>query len=63
MAPSNLSILLYSGRTNAKAKIQWSQDRFLGNNLHQPVCERRYCWMNTDRANLDIILEILKEET
>lgn len=61
MAPSNLSNLLYSGRrTNVKAKIQWSQDRFLGNNLHQSVSERRYCWMNIEKGNLDTILDIFK---
>lgn len=61
MAPYNLSSLLYSGRrTNAKAKFQWSQDRFLGNTLHQSVAERRYCWINIDNSNLDFILGIFK---
>lgn len=61
MAPSNLSSLLYSGKTNEKAKISWSQKRFLGSNLYQSV-SRRYSWVNTDKANIDIILGNFKQE-
>lgn len=63
MAPSNLLSLPYSGRTNEKAKMYWSQDILLGSNLHQTVSHRRYPWINTDKANLVIILGNFKLET
>lgn len=62
MAPSNLSSLLYSGRNNEKAKIYWSQDRSLECNLHQSVSPRLYSWVNTDKANLDIIQGNFKQD-
>lgn len=60
MAHSNILSLLYSGkRTNAK--IQWRQDIFL-ETIYISLSERKYSWLNTDKANLYTILGFFKQE-
>lgn len=60
MAHYNILSLLYSGkRTNAK--IQWRQDIFL-ETIYISLSERKYFWLNTDKANLYTILGFFKQE-